>query len=60
MKKYSSNGSLNLYAVLNVIPDEWTLASEKEGYNMVMYLSSMFDNLYTLEENTEISSNLTN
>ena len=45
MKKYSSNGSLNLHAVLDVIPDEWTLASEKEGYNMVVYLSNMFDNL---------------
>jgi hypothetical protein len=58
MKKYSSGNKLDPHIVLEEIPDDWDLKSEE--YNLVKYLSAMFDHLLTLDENVKISSHLSN
>lgn len=42
--------------VLNLIPEEWDLITEE--YNLVNLLSSVFDHMLTIEENSKISKNL--
>jgi hypothetical protein len=58
MKRYSSSNKLDPRIVLELIPEDWDIQSE--DYNLVSYLSSMFDHLLTMDENTKISSHLSN
>jgi len=43
--------------VLEKIPEEWDIGG---SYNLIDYFSKMFDHLLTVEENTQISSHLSN
>mmetsp|Transcript_16010 Transcript_16010/g.24828 ORF Transcript_16010/g.24828 Transcript_16010/m.24828 type:complete len:231 (-) Transcript_16010:25-717(-) len=58
MKRYSSSSMLDPHLVLEMIPEDWEL--KKDDLNLVSYLQSMFDRLLTVEENSRISSQMTN
>ena len=56
MKQHASTGLLDPHAVLNSIPNDWTL--QDEGYDLVEFLSSLLDSKMTQEENAMIAANL--
>lgn len=56
MKKHSSTNDLDPLTVLRLIPEDWELKTPQ--YNLVSFLSSIFDNTMTLEENSKIGMNL--
>ena len=58
MKNYSASDKLDPHILLDEIPDDWDLSSTE--HNLVNYLSAMFDHLLNKEENTKISSHLSN
>ena len=45
MKQHASTGLLDPHAVLNSIPNDWTL--QDEGYDLVEFLSSLLDSKMT-------------
>jgi len=56
MKKHSSTNDLDPLTVLRLIPEDWELKTSQ--YNLVGFLSSIFDNMMTQEENSKIGMNL--
>jgi len=58
MKRYSGSMQLDPHIVLKLIPEDWDIQTPE--YNLVTYLASMFDHLLTVEENSKISSQLSN
>ena len=42
---------------VGLIPEDWEIIKEDE-YDLVSYLSSVFDHLLTIEENSKIAENL--
>ena len=58
MKRYSGSMQLDPHIVLTLIPGDWDI--QTPDYNLVTYLASMFDHLLTVEENSKISSQLSN
>lgn len=44
--------------MLECIPDDWEIINDQ--YNLTLYLSNMFDHMLTVEENTRISSHMSN
>jgi len=58
LKKYSSGNQLQADKVLESIPEDWDISSSE--YNLLSYFTNMFDHMLTVEENTKISSYLSN
>ena len=58
LRKYSNTNQLQADRVLNSIPDDWNICTD--NYNLTEYLIKMFDHKLTVEENTRISSHLSN
>lgn len=56
MRNHSTKNQLDPIKVLNLIPDEWVIKSSE--YDLVSFLSSVFDHMLTIEENSKISKNL--
>jgi len=56
MQQNSSSGLLDPQVVLEKIPNDWELQSEE--YNLIDFLSSLFDSQMTREENAMIAANL--
>ena len=56
MRNNSAKNQLDPLTVINLIPEEWDLITEE--YNLVSLLSSIFDHMLTVEENSKISKNL--
>lgn len=46
--------------MLEKTPDEWDIIGKEGEYNLVSYFTNMFDHMLTVEENTKISSFLSN
>ena len=57
MRNHSTKNQLDPLKVLNLIPDDWSIIKDEE-YNLVSFLSSVFDHLLTIEENSKIAENL--
>lgn len=57
MRGHSTKTHLDPLKVLNLIPEDWDIIKEDE-YDLVSYLSSVFDHLLTIEENSKIAENL--
>ena len=58
LKKYSQTNMLDPHKILELIPDDWEIISDK--YNLLQYLKNMFDHLLTVEENNRISAQMSN
>lgn len=57
MKRNSSTGALDPLNVLDRIPNEWPLQDDN-GFDLIEFLSSLFDAQMTKEENAMIAANL--
>ena len=53
MRNHSTKNLLDPLKVLNLIPEDWAIIQEGE-YDLVSFLSSVFDHLLTIEENSKI------
>lgn len=56
MRNQKAKSQLDPVTVLSLIPDDWELITAER--NLVSLLSSMFEQTLTIEENIEISKNL--
>ncbi len=56
MKQKASEQLLDPLKVIDSIPDDWVLQAEE--YDLVEFISSLFDNKMTEEENAMIAANL--
>jgi len=56
LRNHSSKNQLDPLQVLKLIPDNWQLKTKE--YNLLGFLSSIFDHQMTIEENSQISKNL--
>ena len=56
MQQNSSTGLLDPQVVIESIPNDWALQSEE--YDLIDFLSSLFDSQMTKEENAMIAANL--
>ena len=56
----ASTGLLDPFAVIEAIPDSWNLSSVSDNlqYNLIEFLSSLFDAQMTAEENAMIAANM--
>ena len=52
----ASSGLLDPFSVIQAIPDNWALHDDQ--YNLIEFLSSLFDSQMTIEENAMIAANL--
>jgi hypothetical protein len=57
MRNSHAKNQLDPITVLNLSPEHWELKTQE--YNLVTFLSSLFDQMLTVEENTKISKHLT-
>ena len=56
MRNQKAKTQLDPVTVLSLIPDDWEII--KDDRNLITLLSSIFDQTLTVEENIEISKNL--
>jgi hypothetical protein len=56
LKKHSTNESLDPKVVLEKLPSDWELVTS--DFNLAAYLSTVFDHLLTVQENSKVSKNL--
>lgn len=56
MRNHSAKNQLDPLIVLNLIPENWELKTN--DYNLLSFLSSIFDHQMTIEENSKIGKNL--
>ncbi len=57
LKKYATHSGLDQLEVLRVIPGEWKL-NEVGGFSLIKFMKSVFDHKLTVQENCQISENL--
>lgn len=57
LKKYACHASLDAERVLKSFPDDWNLSSTRT-YDLMKYLSIVFDHKLTLQENSNIGEGL--
>lgn len=56
MRNQKAKAQLDPVTVLSLIPDDWEIITQER--NLINLLSSIFDQTLTVEENIEISKNL--
>lgn len=57
LKKYACHASLDAERVLKAFPDDWRLSSSRT-YDLMKYLTIVFDHKLTLQENSNIGEGL--
>ena len=57
LKKYACHESLNTAKVLKAFPDSWQLI-DRQSYNLMKYLKTVFDHKLTVKENNSIGEGL--
>ena len=56
MRNHSSKNQLDPLVVMKLIPEDWELKNEE--YDLITFLSSVFDHMLTIEENSTIAKSL--